>query len=324
MNDGKRLEKLVRLIQEALKDFPNTEIYSNYKIKNNSGRKREIDVLLKTTINNFDLIIAIECKDYKKAVQVDRIEAFKSKCERIKGISKKIFVASNGYQADAIDAAREFEIELYNLSEIDEQEIVKWFPIMQLKGHYLLKQPYNILIEETEKDFIITSEDEELTVYFHDGTEPILLTGLLWNAVVFENQRLFKSILIHDFMKYDNLNYQTLFPFKLKLQGVYLQGLNDRKINLLDVESCVIGWLEKIPANIIEARSYNKSNAETIANVVTVDINKEVADIVYTRDQELKIFHTNSKGQVNQMVTLFEYDPKTDKFIDLRKEKNES
>ena len=42
--------------------------------------------------------------------------------------------------------AKEFEIELYNLNEIDEQEIIKWFPIMQLKGNYLLKQPYNILI----------------------------------------------------------------------------------------------------------------------------------------------------------------------------------
>jgi len=323
MNDGKRLEKLVRLIQEALKDFPNTEIFSNYKIKNNSGRKREIDVLLKTTVNNFDLIIAIECKDYKNAVPVEKIEAFNSKCDRIKGISKKIFVATNGYQADAIDAAKEFEIELYNLNEIDEQEIIKWFPIMQLKGNYLLKQPYNILIEEKEKEFVSTSEDEELIVYFHDGKEPILLTGLLWNKVVFENQRLFKSILICDFMKYDNLNYQTLFPFKLTLSGVYLKGLNDRKINLLRVDSYVIGWLEKNPATILEARSFNKSNNQSIANVVTVNIDKEVADIVYTNDQELKIFHTNSKGEVKQMVTLFEYNPKTDTFIDFRKEKNE-
>jgi len=323
MNNGKRLEKLVRLIQEALKDYPNTEIFSNYKIKNNSGRKREIDVLLKTTVNNFDLIIAIECKDYKNAVPVEKIEAFNSKCDRIKGISKKIFVATNGYQADAIDAAKEFEIELYNLNEIDEQEIIKWFPIMQLKGNYLLKQPYNILIEEKEKEFVSTSEDEELIVYFHDGKEPILLTGLLWNKVVFENQRLFKSILICDFMKYDNLNYQTLFPFKLTLSGVYLKGLNDRKINLLRVDSYVIGWLEKNPATILEARSFNKSNNQSIANVVTVNIDKEVADIVYTNDQELKIFHTNSKGEVKQMVTLFEYNPKTDTFIDFRKEKNE-
>lgn len=323
MNDGKRLEKLVRLIQESLKDFPNTEIFSNYKIKNNSGRKREIDVLLKTTINNFDLIIAIECKDYKKAVQVEKIEAFNSKCERIKGISKKIFVASNGYQADAIDAAREFEIELYNLNEIDKHEIVKWFPVMQLKGNYLLKQPYKITIEKSDKDFLTTSEDEELTVYFYDGRNPILLTGLLWNTVVFENQRQLKSVLIHDFMKYDNLNYQTLFPFKLKLSGVYLKGLNDSKINLLNVESYVIGWLEEVPANIIEARSYNKSNKEAIANVLTVDMDKEVADIVYTNDHEIKIFHTNSNGKVNQLVTLFEYNPKTDKFTDFRKEKNE-
>lgn len=79
MNDGRKVEKLVRLIQEAIKDFPNVEIFSNYEIKNKSGRKREIDVLLKTTVNSFEIIIAIECKDYKNAVPVEKIEAFNSK-----------------------------------------------------------------------------------------------------------------------------------------------------------------------------------------------------------------------------------------------------
>jgi len=89
MNNGKQIEKLVRLIQEALKDFPGTQIFSNYKITNNSGRKREIDVLLKTNINGYEIIIAIECKDYKTPIPVEKIEAFNSKCQRIKGISKK-------------------------------------------------------------------------------------------------------------------------------------------------------------------------------------------------------------------------------------------
>jgi hypothetical protein len=319
MKNGKKLEKLVRLIQETLKDFPKTEIFSNYKIQNRSGRKREFDVLLRTTVNNYDFLIVIECKDYKTAVSVEKIEAFNSKCQRVKGISKKVFVAANGYQADAIDAAKDFDIELYHLNEIDKHKVIEWFPIKQLKGRYLLKQPYEILIDCPDKDFAPEGEDE-LIVYFYDNSDPILLTGLLWNKVVFEKQRYFKSILIYDFLKYNNFDYQTIFPFKIDLSGVYLKGKKEKKIDILSVKSSVIGWLEEIPATIIEARSYNSPNCKTIANIVTIDINKnEVADIVFTEDKELKIFHTESNGHVNQMETLFEYNPKTDEFIDLRK-----
>jgi hypothetical protein len=125
-------------------------------------------------------------------------------------------------------------------------------------------------------------------------------------------------------MSNKNLNYQTIFPFKVELSGAYLKGKNGKKVNLLRVDSYVIGWLEEIPVNIIEARSYKKIEERTDANIVTVDIDKnEVANFVFTKEKGVKIFHTNANGQVSRMATLFEYDPQTDKFTDLRKNKNE-
>jgi len=62
VNNGKELESLVQLIQETLKDPTNTIIYNNVKVKNNSGVKREFDILIETKINGFLLKIAIECK----------------------------------------------------------------------------------------------------------------------------------------------------------------------------------------------------------------------------------------------------------------------
>lgn len=141
MNDGKKLEQLVRFVQETLKNVPDTEIFSNYKIENISGRKREIDVFIKSQINGMDIKIAIECKDYKNAIPVEKIEAFNSKCQRINGISKKIFVATNGYQADAIEAARDFDIELYNLIDISKKQITEWLPIKQLNPNIKLQPP---------------------------------------------------------------------------------------------------------------------------------------------------------------------------------------
>jgi hypothetical protein len=96
MKAGKNLELLVRLIHETLKDVQNTQVYSNFKIENTSGRDREIDILIISSINGFEIKIAIECKEYKRAVPVKEIEAFYGKCKRINGISKLVFVASNG------------------------------------------------------------------------------------------------------------------------------------------------------------------------------------------------------------------------------------
>lgn len=321
MNKGRKAEKLVRLIQEAIKDFPNVEIFSNYEIKNISGRNREIDVLLKTTINFFDIIIAIECKDYKTSIPVEKIEAFNSKCQRITGISKKIFVATNGFQADAFNAAKYFDIELYNLNEIDYQDIIDWFPIKQLKAKYLLKPPHGFEMDAEESEIVNIPKDVEPTIHFYDGTTPQSLTAFLWNSVIFENQRQLKAILLYDFMKYEgNLNYQTIIPFVGDINGIYILGENDKKINITRIKSEIVGWLEETPAKIIGARSYQKCDSETIAEIVSIDTEKgEFADIVFTKENDFKIFHTDDKGNVRQLQTLFEFDSKTGK---LTKENN--
>lgn len=321
MNNGRKTEKLVRLIQETLKDFPNTKIFSNYKIENISGRTREIDVLLKSTINNFEIIIAIECKDYKTSISVEKIEAFNSKCQRIRGISKKIFVATNGYQKDALAAAKDFDIELYNLNEINTQEIFSWIPIKQLKAKYLLKTPYKLKINAEQKDLETIPIDEELTIHFYDGRNSIILTGFLWNEVIYKNQDKLKSLLLYDFMKNtSNINYQTIIPYSMDFSGIYIDGEKGKKLDILRIDSEIVGWLEEIPAKIVEAKSYQKVDSDTIANILTIDADKnEFADIVFTNDNQFKIFHTNQQGQVKQMETLFEYDSKTDKLVKIKK-----
>lgn len=315
MRKGEKIEKFVRFIHESLKNMPATQISSNYKIDNNSGRKREIDVLIKSSINEIEIIIAIECKDYKRRVSADKIEAFKGKCERIKGISKKIFVATNGYQADAINAAKEFDIDLYNLNEVRKEDILEWFPISQLKAHYKLNPPINLKIVGDEKEIEKLPIDENMVIYFDDNDEAMILFVFLWNYVVCGSQRYLKSLLIYDFMKYGNLDYQTIFPFALDINNIYIKGENNKKHKVVKIKSSVVGWLEEIPAKIIEGRSYNKINEAPQAGVISLDVEKkEKADVVITKNQEVKIFHTDSMGNTKQMKTLFEYNSKTDTF----------
>ncbi len=327
MNNGKKLEKLVRLVQEALKNIPNTEIFSNYKIENISGRNREIDVFIKSQINGMDITIAIECKDYKNAIPVKEIEAFNSKCCRIKGISKKIYVSSNGYQADAIEAAKDFEIELYKLNEISKQQIKEWFPIKKLNPNIKLKQPYKIYIHGTEDD-MKNIPNEEIILHFDEDRPSTLITSFLWNEVVVPEQRTILNYMLFGFMK-GNCRKEddkyTRMPFVLDVKGVYIFGKNNKKINVHIIEAEVVCWYGESPAHIIEAKNYEKIGANPDATVVSLDVGKkETAELVMTQNNDFSIFHTKNDGQTYKMDTLAIYDPKKDELKIIKKDKNES
>lgn len=134
---GLQFERTIRLIQEAFKDSESTQILTNYKISNESGNNREIDILIISKINDFEIYIAIECKDYKKKIPVEKIEAFQSKCDRIKQINKKIFISSNGFQSDAVNSASYYGIELLTANELSRDYLEKLLPIRQIKPEIL-------------------------------------------------------------------------------------------------------------------------------------------------------------------------------------------
>lgn len=243
------------------------------------------------------------------------LSGFINKCQRISGISKKIFVATNSFQADAFNAAKDFDIELYNLNEIEYQDIIDWFPIKQLKAKYLLKPPHGLEMDAEQSDIDNIPQDNELIVHFYDNTPATTLTAFLWDSIIYKNQSQLKSLLIYEFMKNKgNLNYQTIIPFEGDITGIYIKGENDKKISITRVKSAIVGWLEETPAKIIGARSYQKCDSETIADIVSIDAERgEFADIVFTKEKDFKIFHTDDKGKVRQLQALFEFDSKTDK-----------
>lgn len=80
-------------------------------------------MFIESTVNGYQIKIVIECKDWKSTIPVEKIEAFESKCKRIKGISKKVFVSQNGFQKDACDAAADFDIELFTANKLDRDSV---------------------------------------------------------------------------------------------------------------------------------------------------------------------------------------------------------
>lgn len=317
MNNGKNFEKLVRLIQETLKDTPSTEIFSNYKIENKSGRKGEIDIFIQSSINNMEIKIAIECKDYRKPVSVEKIDAFNSKCQRIKGISKKVIVSSNGYQEDAYNSANFHDIELYKLSEISKDKISEWFPITQLKPNLRLQLPFKIHVFGDESDIERFQRDKKIVIHYFKEKESVLLENLLWENVI-ENQNEIKNYMLFDFIKKkgkEKSKIETRIPFSIDFEGIYISGEDGKKLEVSKIESEVVGWFDELPANITEARKYVKKDANIEASIVSLDVGtEEKADIIFTNKNDISIFHTKQDGKIYPMKSFCIYDTKTDKF----------
>jgi|GEM_PF-3816210 len=123
---GKPLEQAVKIIQEALKDTPNTKVLTNEYLLNNAGEKREFDVVIIHQENGKETVVAIECKNHKGKIPVKEVEAYFAKCYRVPKIDKKIMVSVKGFQSGAISAARDFDVDIYTLDELNINKVNEW------------------------------------------------------------------------------------------------------------------------------------------------------------------------------------------------------
>ena len=70
-----RFEDLAASIQKALS--PREQVEQNVRTRGRDcGVERQIDIAVRTTVGQFDVFIAIDCKDYNTKVDVKDVEAF--------------------------------------------------------------------------------------------------------------------------------------------------------------------------------------------------------------------------------------------------------
>lgn len=315
--DGKLLEKTIRLVQETLKDSPHTEIHSNYKIPNESGNQREIDILIVTKVNGFEIKIAIECKDYKSKIPVEKIEAFNSKCLRINSINKMIFVSRKGYQKDAIESAKYFGIELLTADLLDKSEIIKWLGVKQI-GLVLLPEVTHasISLHETEEEINKSITNFKGIIYANGVDEAQNILEFIYQSA-YDNKQTTYNIALLEWMRIDDKDKFNPFPIKFKLNfyDFYIKNDKNEKIKLLSVETGLMVKFRERKLNILESRDIKKSNNEEIAKSVSIDLGKELTtDIIISDKNEMKFFATDESGETKPLKKLFTYNRKEDKF----------
>lgn len=112
MADFEDLEKLVVKIQKEL--APTAEVLHNQRIPGRkSGRTRQIDVLVKDKIGQYEIQIVIDCKDYKKPADVKSVEEFYGLLDDV-GAQKGVLVCPSGFSAAAKTRADGLQISLYS------------------------------------------------------------------------------------------------------------------------------------------------------------------------------------------------------------------
>lgn len=119
--DFKELEELVAKIQRTL--APKAEVLHNVMLDGHgSKRKRQIDVLVRDRIGQYEFLIVIDCKDYKSPVDVKGVEEFHGLVQDVHA-QRGVLVCPRGFTKSAKARAQSLQIDLYSPVDTD---VHKW------------------------------------------------------------------------------------------------------------------------------------------------------------------------------------------------------
>lgn len=107
-----KFEDLVTEIQKVLS--PDAIVTPNDKIPGKSGIERQIDISVRAKVGEFELLMIIDCKDYKSRIDINTVEQVRGLAEDVRA-NKAALVSFKGYTDGAKKRAQESGIDLYRL-----------------------------------------------------------------------------------------------------------------------------------------------------------------------------------------------------------------
>lgn len=127
---GDQYEDFTREVYESIKEIETlglvkcTTIEQHKLIQNAYGVKREIDLYWEYTdlVTNELKKVAIECKNYKNPVSIEKIDAFNTKISDL-NIDHAIFCAKHGVQSGGIECAKHHNIQIIELREPEDSDM---------------------------------------------------------------------------------------------------------------------------------------------------------------------------------------------------------
>ncbi|MHB8172431.1 MAG: restriction endonuclease [Thermincolia bacterium] len=116
----KRFELLVKRIQEQL--APNATITHDDKVMGKkSGILRQIDISVRTKVGQYEIFVAVDCKDYNKPVDVKDVEMFAGLVDDVQA-NKGALISYKGFTEAARKIADHKGIDLYKLVDAESKD----------------------------------------------------------------------------------------------------------------------------------------------------------------------------------------------------------
>lgn len=116
----KKFECLVAKVQQDLS--PQAIVTANDKIEGKiTGTKRQIDVSVRQRVGQYEILIAIECKDLSVPIDVKGVEEAIGLIQDI-GANKGVIVSASGFTAAAKKRGENAGLKLYRLIDCGEHD----------------------------------------------------------------------------------------------------------------------------------------------------------------------------------------------------------
>lgn len=167
----KKFEQLTYDLQKQLAD--DSEVLLDQKIKGfESETDRQIDILVKKKIGQYDILVVIECKDYKRPVDVSTVEAFVTKLRDVRA-NKGAIISGKGFSKAATSLAAKHGIETFRYVDTQSKDW-KAYMAINAAAEVVVMTRYQFQVSdfvELPGDFVQTVPD--LEIYSPDDSMPI-------------------------------------------------------------------------------------------------------------------------------------------------------
>jgi restriction endonuclease len=122
---GRALEQLVAELERVLGPTDVVIRSPEYIVGRHTGKRREVDVSLRTKVGSADLFVMIECRDRQGKQDVTWIEQVAVKQEDV-GANKAVAVCPDGFTQGARQLAGAKQIDLRTIASVTAPEVFSW------------------------------------------------------------------------------------------------------------------------------------------------------------------------------------------------------
>lgn len=260
-NKSTEFEKITAEIFNALRTNPNYEKVEHNVILSGKDGPRQIDVLISAKVNNLDIRIIVECKDYNKNIGPGLIGELYSKMDDVRA-HKAVLVTRKGFSKQSINKAKRLGITICTVHQaksdkwaipIDIPIIIEEItPILEISFLFRLSKECKINTNE----FLIINDTNLYNLFENDWNKNLLNYGnendlYDWNTdfikepyYIYNTNR--DKINIYDLnMKY-KINKKHYFGFVNNLDSAkMINYISEGRISLIYKNDDIINYKDK-------------------------------------------------------------------------------